>query len=243
MADGADCQFSRGAERGESRMSLFLASVTSVEEARIALESGADVIDLKNPVQGALGALPVATIKQITQFIAGRKLVSATAGDPPMRSDILRNAVLEIAAAGVDVVKIGFSASSECHQCVQELQSVTEQGIKLIAVLLVDKAIASYALEDFALAGFYGVMLDTATKNGKGLRYYLSLPDIADFVEQAHGMALVAGLAGSLQCADIAPLAALSPDYMGFRGALCMNLERTACIEAQRMQKVRDMLR
>ena len=229
-------------------MSLFLASVTSVEEARIALERGADVIDLKNPAQGALGALPIAAIEQVTKFVAGRKLVSATVGDLPMQSDSLLNAVAAVSAAGPDVVKIGFTFSPGHQECVQALRSVTGRGIKLIAVLFADglfsnKSIPLDALADFAEAGFYGVMLDTASKNGKGLRDYLSQTDIAAFVEEGHRLDLLVGLAGSLQYHDIGPLLALRPDYMGFRGALCVNLQRTASMESQRVQKVRDMLR
>jgi uncharacterized protein (UPF0264 family) len=223
-------------------MSLFLASVTNLEEAAIALECGADLIDLKNPEQGALGALPVATIEQVTKFIAGRKLVSATVGDLPMQPDILLNAVETISATGVDVVKIGFFPSSECHHCMQALQPVTKRGIKLIAVFFADMFVPLNMLMDFAEAGFYGVMLDTANKDGNSLRNHLSIPALAEFVEEAHRLGLFVGLAGSLQYADIAPLSALQADYLGFRGALCINEQRVASIRRQHMQKVQDML-
>jgi uncharacterized protein (UPF0264 family) len=223
-------------------MSLFLASVTNLEEAQIALESGADVIDLKDPEQGALGALPIASVEQVTRFIAGRKLVSATVGDLPMQPETLLNAVQAMSATGVDMVKIGFFPSSECHDCMRALQSVARLGSKLIAVLFADQALPSNALADFAEAGFYGVMLDTATKNGKSLRDHLPMQDIARFVDEAHSLGLFVGLAGSLQYADIAPLSALQPDYLGFRGALCSHAQRVAPIQRQHMQKVQDML-
>ena len=38
-------------------MTGFLASVASVEEAKIALAGGADIIDLKNPHSGGTGCL------------------------------------------------------------------------------------------------------------------------------------------------------------------------------------------
>jgi uncharacterized protein (UPF0264 family) len=41
------------------------------------------------------------------------------------------------------------------------------------------------------------------------------------FVATARLNGLLTGLAGSLGLADIPPLAALGPDYLGFRGALC----------------------
>jgi uncharacterized protein (UPF0264 family) len=224
-------------------MSLFLASVTNVEEAQIALEFGVDVIDLKNPEQGALGALPATTIEQITGFIAGRSLVSATVGDLPMQPQLLLDAVEVVAATGVDMVKIGFFDLSQQQVCLQALQQVARRGVKLIAVLFADNAIALNSLVDFSAAGFYGVMLDTAGKNEKGLRDLLPASVIADFVREGRRLDLFVGLAGSLQPADIAPLSALQPDYLGFRGALCIERQRTAPIDRPRMQTVHSMLR
>ena len=59
-------------------MTQMLASVTSTAEALLALEWGADIIDLKNPSDGALGALPFETIRDIVKIIDGRRLASAT---------------------------------------------------------------------------------------------------------------------------------------------------------------------
>ena len=47
----------------------LLISVTTIEEAKIALESGADIIDLKEPGLGALGALPIETIQAIVTYV------------------------------------------------------------------------------------------------------------------------------------------------------------------------------
>ena len=67
-------------------MTAFLASVMSAEEAGLALEGGADVIDLKDPTSGALGALPVAVIRAAVDRIAGRRPVSATADFTEVRN-------------------------------------------------------------------------------------------------------------------------------------------------------------
>lgn len=223
-------------------MSLFLASVTSLQEAQMALELGVDVIDLKDPEQGALGALPVAAINQIARFVAGRRPVSATVGDLPMQPQALLHAVEMTAAVGVDMVKVGFFPATTQRICLQALQQVTKRGIKLIAVVFADQPVSLDVLADFSAAGFYGVMLDTASKSGKGLTDVLPLPVIADFVAQGKQLGLLVGLAGSLGVADIAPLCALQPDYLGFRGALCAKRQRTAPIEHQQVQEVRNML-
>jgi (5-formylfuran-3-yl)methyl phosphate synthase len=48
----------------------------------------------------------------------------------------------------------------------------------------------------------------------------------------------MSGLAGSLRLADVAPLLALAPDYLGFRGALC-EAGRTSVIDPERVRAVR----
>ena len=65
----------------------LLVSVRSVEEALLVAGAGADFIDLKEPSAGALGGLPLATIRAIVAALhrgAGALPVSATIGDVPM---------------------------------------------------------------------------------------------------------------------------------------------------------------
>ena len=89
-------------------MTRFLVSVRDVAETETALAAGADIIDLKDPAKGALGALDPAAIASCVTRIAGRAEVSATVGDLPMRAATIRGAVRKIAALGVDHVKLGL---------------------------------------------------------------------------------------------------------------------------------------
>ena len=61
-------------------MTLFLASVRDEAEAAIALLARADIIDLKEPRRGALGALDLDTTRSIVSLIGGRARLSATVG-------------------------------------------------------------------------------------------------------------------------------------------------------------------
>jgi uncharacterized protein (UPF0264 family) len=85
-------------------------------------------------------------------------------------------------------------------------------------------------------------MLDTARKNGGGLRDWTDENWLADFVRQGRAAGLLVGLAGSLNEDDIRPLAALGPDYLGFRGALCAGAQREACLDPARVRAVRAQL-
>ncbi|MDR2876017.1 MAG: (5-formylfuran-3-yl)methyl phosphate synthase [Methylobacillus sp.] len=224
-------------------MSRLLVSVCDVEEARIALECDADIIDLKNPAAGALGALPPETLREIVNVVAGRKPVSATIGDLPMIPEQLAAAARVTAETGVDIVKIGFFGHAGHETCIAALQALATDGIRLVAVLFADQRPDLKSATRFAHAGFYGVMLDTAAKNGQGLRHYLSDAALGAFVAESQTHGLLAGLAGSLTIADLDALLPLQADYLGFRGALCANASRTARLERARLLRLQNALR
>jgi dihydroneopterin aldolase len=89
-------------------MTAMLASVTGPEEAEIAIAGGADIIDLKDPAAGAFAALPLARIIETVVAIKGRRPTSAVTGDPAMQADGMVGSLREIAATGVDYVKVGL---------------------------------------------------------------------------------------------------------------------------------------
>ena len=50
------------------------------------------------------------------------------------------------------------------------------------------------------------------------------------------------GLAGSLEEADVPSLAALGPDLLGFRGALCAGRSRTSPLDPGAVARIRALL-
>lgn len=221
-------------------MTGILASVTSVDEARIALEAGADIIDLKNPAQGALGALPLPMIERIVRFVDGRKPVSATVGDLPVRPLVLNHAVRAAAATGVDIVKIGLFGRQGHAEGVRGLADAIGDGCKIVAVLFADQEPDFSILPLLAATGLYGAMLDTADKAAGGLLFWMDEARVRGFVDAAHDHGLLVGLAGSLRETDIATLAQLEADYLGFRGALCDNHRRQAALDPVRMSAIAE---
>ncbi|MGC2011909.1 MAG: (5-formylfuran-3-yl)methyl phosphate synthase, partial [Pseudolabrys sp.] len=94
-------------------MTLLLASVTGSREAELAVTHGADIIDLKDPSQGALGALELSVVCDAVSTIAGRRPTSAVIGDLPMEPGAIAAAVAATAKTGVDFVKVGLFAGSK----------------------------------------------------------------------------------------------------------------------------------
>lgn len=199
----------------------FLASVTSPEEASLALAGGADVIDCKDPSAGALGALPETVVREITDCLAGRLPVSATVGDLPPEPAVLVEAASGMARTGVDIVKIGFFGDGDPRPAIAVLGRTKHERARLVAVLMADQTPDYELIPYLAAHGFAGVMLDTANKAAGRLPTVLPAGELAKFVRMARNSGLLCGLAGSLRMEDIAGLASLGPDVLGFRGALC----------------------
>lgn len=220
-------------------MTKFLASVRDAEEAQTVLAAGADIIDLKEPAKGALGAVDLATIKASVASVAGRVPVSATVGDLPMDADIIHDAVSGTAACGVDYVKLGVMAGGDPHGCFARLKA---EPSNLILVFFAD-ALPSFDPVAAALeAGACGVMLDTAGKQTGSLLDHMTLEEIERFVTASRQAGLMAGVAGSLRTAHVAPLLALAPDIIGFRGALCRDGLRGSHLDPIACSQIRALI-
>jgi uncharacterized protein (UPF0264 family) len=220
-------------------MTGMLASVTSVDEARLAVEAGADVIDLKDPARGALGALETLIAREIVAGLGGKVTLSATVGDfQTMDPGEVLAAARLTADLGVDFVKVGFFGTPRDAECVSALTPLAAET-QLIAVQFADLAPDPDLCERLAEAQFAGVMFDTARKDGPGLRGVLTQPELSRFVRRARALRLITGLAGKLRLTDIPPLLELQPDYLGFRGALCAQHQRSAGLDVQALRAVR----
>jgi uncharacterized protein (UPF0264 family) len=219
----------------------LLASVATLAEVELAVAGGVDLVDLKDPAQGALGAWPEADLRAAVRLVAGRRPVSATAGDLPPEAAALGAAARAVAATGVDMVKLGFFPGADHRALAQALRPVAAEGIRLVAVLMADRAPDLALAGTLAAAGFHGVMLDTADKTGGGLLDHQAAPDLAAFVADARAHGLLSGLAGSLRRVDVATLRPLAPDFMGFRGALCRH-GRASTLDAVLLAQLRQDL-
>ncbi len=224
-------------------MTKMLASVTSVSEAMLALEAGVDIIDLKDPEQGALGALDRTIARNVVNAVGTFGSTSATVGDfPSMDPNEILAAATRTAQLGVGYVKIGFwgtPSDADCARALARMASAT----RLVAVLFADLPYDATIVDTLYQAGFTGVMLDTAEKRGSPLRLLKNEMELALFVRRVRGLGMLCGLAGKLRLPDVAPLLTLRPDYLGFRGALCAQGARTGQLDPVALAAIRDAVR
>lgn len=222
-------------------MTGMLASVNSLAEAELVLAEKVDIIDLKAPEKGSLGALPVETVQEIVSAVNGRCPVSATIGDLPMQPELILSATEAMAGAGVDYVKIGFFPNGDVSTVLAGLLRIADYQ-KLIAVIFADTRFDIALIDAIKNAGFCGVMLDTLDKSKGSLSVILTPYQIRQFVEYAQARQLLCGLAGALRLADVPLLLPFKPNYLGFRGALCNQQVRTDRIDPLAVRQIRTMI-
>jgi dihydroneopterin aldolase len=222
-------------------MTLMLASATGPLEAETAIAGGADIVDLKDPAGGVLGAVALPTVRATVAMVAGRRPVSAVTGGLPMHPDRIVAAAESMAAAGVDYVKQGIFPEGDLESSLQALAPLAER-VRLVAVLFADHAPDLQLLPALARAGFHAAMLDTADKSRGRLLDHIDLPGLRRFVAACDRLGLLSGLAGALEPPDIPRLLVLRPGVLGFRGALCGESGRTGVIELAAVQEIRELI-
>ncbi|PWT74070.1 MAG: hypothetical protein C5B46_04620 [Proteobacteria bacterium] len=222
-------------------MTRLLASVQDDREALAALAGGADLVDFKDAAAGALGALNADAIARGLQALGGGVETSATAGDWPLEPHQLIEAVRDTASTGVDYVKLGLLPGAALETCINALAAAAAR-CRLVAVFFADRGVPLAALPRLRAAGFCGVMIDTFEKQNGSLRTYLDDAALHAFVEGGRRHGLMTGLAGSLRLDDVPTLAAMAPDLLGFRGALCEGADRKGVLSADRVRLARATL-
>lgn len=217
-------------------MTRLLVSVKSVDEALLAARGGAHFIDLKDPAAGALGGLPVATIRAIVAALRGDGItlpVSATIGDVAAHEiDTIETRVNAVGGCGVDYVKVGIERSADATPALDRLARLRWQ---IVPVLIADHGIDEPLLEHALGLGFPGVMLDTADKRAGSLFDAVPVAALRRFVKLVRASGALAGLAGALRIAHVGALAALQPDFAGFRSAVCAT-DRSGALDPARLR-------
>lgn len=214
-----------------------LVSVRNVGEALAAARAGVDFIDLKEPAAGALGALPVASVRDIVLALrdaAPGTPVSATIGDVDTSiADYAARAVTNatrIADCGVDLVKVGIpGGNSDEHRHVAGklldafAQAIARHAIRVpvLPVMLADEGVDLERVRAVCGGPFAGVMLDTQGKIEGSLFDCASSDQLLAAIGIARAAGRMVGLAGALRLQHVPQLLALAPDFTGFRSAVC----------------------
>jgi uncharacterized protein (UPF0264 family) len=227
----------------------ILISIRSSEELIDAIEGGADIIDLKNPNEGSLGAAFPWLIKKVRNH-GDNFTLSVAIGDMPNLPGTAALAAFGAAICGVDIVKVGLLGPNSFNEGVTLLKGVVK-ATKVVNqnILVVGAGYADFkffnginAIDIPAICNSAGAdvaMLDTYIKDGRKLFDFIDTEQLRRFVSKAHEYNLLAALAGSLEPKDIITISELGADVTGFRGAVCSESDRkNGVLEINRVRKI-----
>ncbi|MDM8537364.1 (5-formylfuran-3-yl)methyl phosphate synthase [Desulfobacterales bacterium HSG17] len=231
----------------------LLISVVNENEAKTASKGGADIIDVKNPHEGALGANFPNVIRRIRQCTPSVLSVSAAIGDAPDKPGATALAALGASVCNVQYVKVGLYGTKTPQQAEFLLKEVCravkeyDSGIKIIAAAYADahRIGALPPMESPSVsseAGADGCMLDTAVKDGKTLFSHLGEEELRKFVQNCHKQGLVCALAGSLAEADIPRISKIGPDIIGFRSAACIGDRVNGIVNLCQVEQLKNLI-
>jgi uncharacterized protein (UPF0264 family) len=232
----------------------LLVSVVNSEEVPAALAGGADIIDIKNPEEGSLGAAPPWTIRTIIEEVDSRRETSCAIGDLPYLPGTASLAAAGAAAIRPDYVKLGLLGTRNATEARAVLSAAVEAvhstspGVKVIGCGYGDwdrvGSVSPLALPQLAAeVGADGVLIDTIGKKGLSLFDYLPVQDLKEFVSGARERGLVSALAGSLRGSHATKLKECSPDVVGIRGAACSKGDRRkGTLTAENIQAFRSAI-
>jgi len=205
----------------------LLVSPSSIDEAKLSI--AADIIDVKKPSEGSLGANFPWVIREIKTYC--KKPVSAAIGDFSYKPGGAALTAYGAACAGADYIKIGLAFKGEDHArevIAAVVKAVKDEFPKKFVV------IAGYSdyermntISPFDMApiaadcGADFAMVDTGVKDGKSTFSFMDERVLRSFTEKNKALGLGTALAGSLKFEDIDALKRINPEIIGVRGMVC----------------------
>jgi uncharacterized protein (UPF0264 family) len=226
----------------------LLVSPRDIPEARKSL--AADIIDVKKPSEGSLGANFPWVIREIKSI--STKPVSAAIGDFDYKPGGASLAAYGAACSGADYIKVGLMFDG-----IEKASDLIESVVKAVKDEFPEKRVVISAYSDYvrlgsispfdmaplvAEAGADLAMIDTGIKDGKSTFDFMDEASLTRFTWKNHDMGIGTAIAGALKMEDIPVLKRINPDIIGVRGMVCGG-DRNASIREELVQKLMVMVK
>ncbi len=238
-----------------ARLPGLLVSVRDAAEALTALEAGADVIDVKEPANGSLGAAAPTTIETVVRAVARRRPVTVALGELADLGSSGPSCAAKTMTSGVLLFKIGLAGCRAdrtwqkkwCEVIAEVISSHGDRNPpRPVAVAYADWEAATAPEPEAVLqaaveSGCPALLVDTWRKNGDTLFDCWEAESLRKFIEDVrrHSMRIV--LAGSLRGDEVVRAASLGPDLVAVRGAAC-GAGRNSTICGERVRELKRLL-
>jgi uncharacterized protein (UPF0264 family) len=218
----------------------LLVSVLSAEEAKRAVAGGADIVDVKDPREGALGAPAPRVLSEVARVVGAAAPVSVALGDLPDLPHTAALAARGAALSGANYVKAGLRGVRDLDRAVATMSAIGDAvgpETRVIAVAYAD----AHELDPPALtpawlpalverSGIAGALVDTFVKDGRGLYGRFAESELQDLIARTLRVGGIFAVAGQLRRGELRRVAA---DVVGVRSAVCRDGDRMAELEAE----------
>lgn len=220
-------------------MVSVLVSVRNVEEAKIALRAGVDLIDLKEPEKGAMGMVDLSVVSLIQSALPSNLPLSMACGE---LCDVPKQ--LNVIPKGISFYKFGLSNCKSTGNWVDNLLLLKDQVLLLnksafVVPVLYGDYLKANSIKPFALLellfehSFFAIMIDTWGKDGSSVLDLITIDELLQIQNKCDVHNVKFALAGSLNLERVIWLIreGIKPAWFGFRGAVCKEMSRNKTID------------
>ena len=224
-------------------MTKLLVSIRNEEEAALAAGFSIDILDVKEPARGALGAANRSTLQKIVDRVPQGQRMSVALGElrdwlivrnqsrngmRPENEDVWFNHEL---LTRFRFAKIGLAGMNHVFGWQDhwlEYASSLPNGVIPVGVAYLDHERCNCPLPEEILE-FVGdrrdgvLLLDTFDKKSGNVLSLLGVHGLTNLLFSARRQNVMTVVAGSVTQQDISILFSLAPDFIGVRGAVCIS--------------------
>lgn len=212
----------------------LLVSVRSVEEALAALDGGAELIDVKEPKKGSLGAADLSIVQDVIHTVRGRVPVSAAMGE---WADYVPAPIPQ----GLEYVKWGLARQPRDYSRIRDTVGVKPVLVAYADFMRCESPCLSHLVETACTLCFPTFLIDTGIKDGSRLLDWIKVDELMRVRERLRASGTKLALAGSLDEAVIDLLGPVQPDWFAVRGAACVG-GREGAISTERVRSLRQLI-
>jgi uncharacterized protein (UPF0264 family) len=226
----------------------LLVSPSTIDEAKHSV--AADIIDVKRPAEGSLGANFPWVIREIKTLSA--KPLSAAIGDFDYKPGSAALAAYGAACAGADFVKIGlaFDGQERARDVIAAVVRAVKDEFpqKYVVIAAYSDYQRMHSISPFEMApiaaecGADFAMVDTGIKDRQSTFAFMDEETLRSFTDTNEKLGLGTALAGAFKFEDIDALKRINPDIIGVRGMVCGG-DRNATVQEALIKTALAMIR
>ena len=229
---------------------LLLVSVRSPDEARAAIAGGCDLLDIKEPGRGSLGAADPEVVSAICGAVESAVPVSVALGElsdwPADRPPFALPAAITYAKLGLSGCKNDAAWATRWRALRERFDDDAGRALDWIAVLYADGAAeppdAALLIDLAATTGCRGLLVDTYLKDGRTVFDHVPIGTLSAWSTATRAAGLLFAVAGSIRLEDIPCALAVNPDIIAVRSAACVTASRTSPISTPAVHRLKSTL-